>query len=54
MMFSQSLVEFYRHSIELYGINMSFEIQFTPEAAEDYTSPDGSLKKQVNEKTDKL
>jgi mRNA interferase RelE/StbE len=34
--------------------NMSFEIQFIPEAAEDYTSLDGSIKKQVNEKLDKL
>jgi mRNA interferase RelE/StbE len=33
---------------------MSFEIQFIPEAAEDYTSLDGSIKKQVNEKIDKL
>ena len=33
---------------------MTFEIQFIPEAAEDYTSLDGSIKKQVNEKIDKL
>jgi mRNA interferase RelE/StbE len=33
---------------------MSFEIQFIPEAANDYTSLDGSIKKQVNEKIDKL
>jgi mRNA interferase RelE/StbE len=33
---------------------MSFEIQFIPEAVEDYTSLDGSIKKQVNEKIDKL
>jgi mRNA interferase RelE/StbE len=36
------------------GRNMSFEIQFIPEAAEDYTSLDGSIKKQINEKIDKL
>jgi mRNA-degrading endonuclease RelE of RelBE toxin-antitoxin system len=29
---------------------MSFEIQFIPEAAKDYASLDGSIKKQVNEK----
>jgi mRNA-degrading endonuclease RelE of RelBE toxin-antitoxin system len=29
---------------------MSFEIRFIPEAAEDYTALDGSIKKQVNEK----
>jgi mRNA interferase RelE/StbE len=33
---------------------MSFAIQFIPEAAEDYRSLDGSIKKQVNEKIDKL
>jgi mRNA interferase RelE/StbE len=33
---------------------VSFEIQFIPEAAEDYTSLDGSIKKQVTEKIDKL
>ncbi|MDR1277824.1 MAG: type II toxin-antitoxin system RelE/ParE family toxin [Treponema sp.] len=33
---------------------MNFEIQFIPEAAEDYRSLDGSIKKQVNEKIDKL
>jgi mRNA interferase RelE/StbE len=33
---------------------MSFAIQFIPEAAKDYTSLDGSIKKQVNEKIDKL
>jgi mRNA interferase RelE/StbE len=33
---------------------MNFEIQFIPEAAEDYTSLDGSIKKQINEKIDKL
>jgi mRNA interferase RelE/StbE len=33
---------------------MSFEIQFIPEAANDYMSLDGSIKKQVNEKIDKL
>jgi mRNA interferase RelE/StbE len=36
------------------GRNMSFEIQFIPEAAEDYRSLDGSIKKQINEKIDKL
>jgi mRNA interferase RelE/StbE len=36
------------------GKNMSYEIQFIPEAAEDYASLDGSIKKQVNEKIDKL
>jgi mRNA interferase RelE/StbE len=36
------------------GRDMSFEIQFIPEAAKDYTSLDGSIKKQVNEKIDKL
>jgi mRNA interferase RelE/StbE len=36
------------------GRNMSFEIQFIPEAAEDYRSLDGSIKKQVNEKIEKL
>ncbi|MDR2134057.1 MAG: type II toxin-antitoxin system RelE/ParE family toxin [Treponema sp.] len=36
------------------GKNMSFEIQFIPEAAEDYIALDGSIKKQVNEKIDKL
>jgi mRNA interferase RelE/StbE len=34
--------------------NMSFAIQFIPEAAEDYMSLDGSIKKQVNEKIDRL
>jgi mRNA interferase RelE/StbE len=33
---------------------MNFDIQFIPEAAEDYTSLDGSIKKQVNGKIDKL
>jgi mRNA interferase RelE/StbE len=33
---------------------MSFKTQFIPEAAEDYASLDGSIKKQVNEKIDKL
>jgi mRNA interferase RelE/StbE len=33
---------------------MSFEIRFIPEAAEDYTALDGSIKKQINEKIDKL
>ncbi|MDR2394236.1 MAG: type II toxin-antitoxin system mRNA interferase toxin, RelE/StbE family [Treponema sp.] len=33
---------------------MSFKIQFIPQAAEDYTSLDGSIKKQVNEKIDTL
>jgi mRNA interferase RelE/StbE len=36
------------------GRNMSFKIQFIPEAAEDYRSLDGSIKRQVNEKIDKL
>jgi mRNA interferase RelE/StbE len=36
------------------GRNMSFAIQFIPEAAEDYASLDGSIKKQVNEKIDIL
>jgi mRNA interferase RelE/StbE len=35
------------------GRNVSFEIQFIPEAAEDYRSLDGGIKKQVNEKIDK-
>ncbi|MDR1420540.1 MAG: type II toxin-antitoxin system RelE/ParE family toxin [Treponema sp.] len=34
--------------------NMSFEIQFIPEAVRDYTALDGSIKKQVNEKIDKI
>ncbi|MDR1106956.1 MAG: type II toxin-antitoxin system RelE/ParE family toxin [Treponema sp.] len=33
---------------------MNFEIQFIPEAADDYTSFDGSIRKQVDEKIDKL
>jgi mRNA interferase RelE/StbE len=33
---------------------MNFEIRFIPKAAEDYTSLDGSIKKQVNEKIDRL
>jgi mRNA interferase RelE/StbE len=36
------------------GRSMSFEIQFIPEATEDYISLDGSIKKQVNEKIDAL
>jgi mRNA interferase RelE/StbE len=33
---------------------MSFEIQFIPEAVKDYASLDGSMKKLVNDKIDKL
>ena len=33
---------------------MSLKIQFIPEAAKDYSLLDGSIKKQVNEKIDKL
>jgi mRNA-degrading endonuclease RelE of RelBE toxin-antitoxin system len=33
---------------------MSFEIQFIPEAVKDYASLDGSIKKLVNDKIDKL
>jgi mRNA interferase RelE/StbE len=33
---------------------VSFAVQFIPEAAEDYASLDGSIKKQVNERIDKL
>ena len=33
---------------------MTFHIQFIPEAADDYRSLDGSIKKLVNEKIDKL
>jgi mRNA interferase RelE/StbE len=36
------------------GKNMNFEIQFIPEAANDYKSLDGSIKKMVNEKIDRL
>jgi mRNA interferase RelE/StbE len=36
------------------GRSMNFEVQFIPEAVGDYTSLDGSIKKQVNGKIDKL
>ena len=33
---------------------MSYEVKFIPEAAADYKQLDGSIKKQVNAKIDKL